>query len=627
MVNPQVVKQFLLIAVLVLSLRLPFVNQAIQGDDLYYLYGAEHAQIEPLHPTHTRYFFMGDLVDMRGQPHPPLNTWILGALLAVFGDVREVPFHVAYTVFSLIAAGAMLSLARRFSSKPLLATMVFCAVPAFVINGNSFEADFPFLAFWMGAVALFVFAVDHHSEAALAGSAVAAGLASLGAYQAIFLTPILALYLWQRGRDWRIAWLATLAAPTVLAAWQISERIANGALPASVLAGYMSTYDLESAKRKMRAVVALVVNLGWIASPLLALVAMRRSRLWQWALAIVAALGAAFHDPNPLFWLSIGCGVWLLCWCFGRGFLGWWVLVFFVCAVTVFFVGSARYLLPIAAPICILIAEAVPTRLAAAGFGLQLALSLGLAIVNYQHWNGYREFAANLARHTGARRVWINADWGFRWYLEDHGGLPLPKNQTIQSGEIVVTSRLANLPPPGVPLAPFADAEISSGIPLRLMSLSGRSAYSVGANGSLPFEISAGPIDRVSAEIAIDPKLSYLVPGTPDAASQIVSGLSDDGWMGLEARVLLKVPPKPSPLEVALYLPENSPARHVRAMVNSETILDKELPNPGVFTFSAPITSTAKSVIVALVVDKTFSVPGDARTLGLVVKGIGFRND
>jgi hypothetical protein len=62
-------------------------------------------------------------------------------------------------------------------------------------------------------------------------------------------------------------------------------------------------------------------------------------------------------------------------------------------------------------------------------------------------------------------------------------------------------------------------------------------------------------------------------------------------------------------------------------MVNSETILDKELPNPGVFTFSAPITSSAKSVIVALVVDKTFSVPGDARTLGLVVKGIGFRND
>jgi len=46
-----VVKQTLLVIVLVLALRLPFLHQAIQGDDVYYLYGAEHAQIEPLHPT------------------------------------------------------------------------------------------------------------------------------------------------------------------------------------------------------------------------------------------------------------------------------------------------------------------------------------------------------------------------------------------------------------------------------------------------------------------------------------------------------------------------------------------------------------------------------------------------
>ena len=29
-------------------LRVPFLHQAIQGDDVYYLYGAEHAQIDPL---------------------------------------------------------------------------------------------------------------------------------------------------------------------------------------------------------------------------------------------------------------------------------------------------------------------------------------------------------------------------------------------------------------------------------------------------------------------------------------------------------------------------------------------------------------------------------------------------
>ncbi len=39
-------KLFLALAI-VLLLRVPFLNQAIQGDDVYYLYGAEHTQIEP----------------------------------------------------------------------------------------------------------------------------------------------------------------------------------------------------------------------------------------------------------------------------------------------------------------------------------------------------------------------------------------------------------------------------------------------------------------------------------------------------------------------------------------------------------------------------------------------------
>src|SRR5580700_6125783 len=140
---------WLIVVLLVFVLRLPFLHQAIQGDDPYYLYGAEHAQIDPLHPHSTRYLFQGDLVDMRGLPHPPLNAWILAALLAALGTVREAPFHFLYILWSLIAALAMWSLARRFCDQPLIATLLFLAVPAFVVNGNSLEADLPFLAMWM----------------------------------------------------------------------------------------------------------------------------------------------------------------------------------------------------------------------------------------------------------------------------------------------------------------------------------------------------------------------------------------------------------------------------------------------------------------------------------------------
>src|SRR5438477_12817556 len=94
--------KLLLIAAIVLALRLPFLNQAIQGDDVYYLAEAQHAQIEPLHPKHVQYAFIGRMVDMRGQPHPPLNAWYLALLLATFKDVSEIPFHAAYILFSLI---------------------------------------------------------------------------------------------------------------------------------------------------------------------------------------------------------------------------------------------------------------------------------------------------------------------------------------------------------------------------------------------------------------------------------------------------------------------------------------------------------------------------------------------
>src|SRR3954447_24125403 len=163
---------------LVLLIRLPFLNQAIQGDDHIYLTEAEHALIDPLHPSDVKYVFLGDDVDLRGHSHPPGNAWPLAGLLLLFGDVKEVPFHAAYILFSIIAVWAMWSLACRFSERPLWATLLFIAVPAFVIYGGSLEADLPFLAFWMASFALF-----------LAGrfllAAVAMAAATMMAYQAL----------------------------------------------------------------------------------------------------------------------------------------------------------------------------------------------------------------------------------------------------------------------------------------------------------------------------------------------------------------------------------------------------------------------------------------------------------
>src|ERR1039457_6431405 len=204
----------LLILALVMLLRVPFLNQAIQGDDPVYLAEASHALVDPLHPDNSTYVFRGVAVDQRGLSHPPMDAWILAVLLAVSGDVKEVPFHAAYILFSLMAAWAMWWLARRFSPQPLWAALLFLAVPAFVVNGNSLETDLPFLAFWMAAIALFC-------AGKLVPAALAMTLAALTAYQAAYLTPILAVYVWLFHRRSVARWLTLCTEPAAIAAWQL----------------------------------------------------------------------------------------------------------------------------------------------------------------------------------------------------------------------------------------------------------------------------------------------------------------------------------------------------------------------------------------------------------------------
>ena len=627
-------KQLLLIFLLVLCLRLPFLNQALQGDDVNYLYGAEHAQIDPLHPNHARYAFLGQMVDMRGHPHPPLNAWVLAALIALLHDVREVPFHTAYIAFSLIAAAGALSLARRFATHALAATVLFLVTPAFVINGTSLESDLPFVAFWLASIALYVEAVERKSAALLCGSAVAQMLAALAAYQAVVLLPILLLY----GRKWRPAWIGALVAPAVLGLWQLYERSTTGQLPASVLAGYMQTYGLQVFSQKLKNAGALTAHLGWTLFPLMALAGfwkIGRTARVVWCVLTIAGI---FVDLNPLFWASASVGLLVLLWCIEnyRDFLAAWILIFFGAALIIFFAGSARYLLPLVLPVVILASRGVPERWLYAAAACELILSVSLASVNYQHWDGYRQFARSLAAQTEWKRTWINGEWGVRFYLEEQGALPLMREQALHPGEVIAGSTLAYPVPftvPGGILAPMQERTITSSIPFRLAALNSRSAYSTAGLGLRPFDISTGPIDRVRAElvIAAQPERELLPMNAPDAARHIVSGVYDleDGktrWMSGAAVLLLKSPAQAEPVEVQFYIPPTAPARQVRVSVDGKQIAEQAYEGPGSYTLTTdPLMPAGPSATITITVDKTFSVPGDHRVLGMILIEAGFK--
>ncbi len=465
---------------------------------------------------------------------------------------------------------------------------------------------------WIAAVALFVKSADEGFS--IWPATLFAALAGLAAYQAILLTPILFVYAMRKRRA-ALA-IPILAAPFALAAWQLFEYFSSGVLPAAMLAGYMKTYSLQAPPSKFRSAAALLVHAGWIVSPLI--VFFLRGPKWRWVAAALAGAAAGAYDVNPLFWISIAAGVFLLT--SSRDFIGTWIVIFFAGAALVFFAGSARYLLPIAAPVAILAVRSAPRPILYTGFALQLALSLGLAIVNYQHWDAYRRFAEQL--HAPGR-TWVNAEWGLRFYLESNGALPMPKDQVLQPGDTIVSSSLALPLPVNAPLAPISRVEIRPSIPLRIISLDGRSAYSTaGGRELLPFEISTAPIDRVRADIVTE-RNPQLTSVTPKDSEQIVSGLSPDGWTAAEATVILKRPLEGGTVRAQIYISEKTVARRIAMLADGKQIAEKTFPGPGVYSLEAQL-AAGPPVTITLAVDRTFSVPGDQRRLGVIVTKIGF---
>lgn len=589
-------KYAILIAAIIL-IRLPFLNQAVTGDDNYYMAAAEHAQIDPLHPNHTTYVFTGKDVDFRGYPHPPLNAWALAALLAIFGDVKEIPFHAAYLAFSILAVTAMWALAKRFSPNPFWATALFISVPAFVINGNSFESDVPLVAFLLAGVATFITAVDKRSPLWLALSFISLGLSSLVAIQAVFIVPILLLY----GRAWRPAWLAALSPAIVLSAWQIFEYFSIGQFPILWTTSYALEYGLERIKSKLTNIACLTVHFFFIVFPPLILIAIYKLRR------------EPRRDKDTTFLLT-------------------WIAIFFLGAAVLFTDGSARYLLPIAAPVALLVSR-LPVRYLQLATAAQLILSLGLATANYLQWSGYRDFVRSLSKETKSRRTWANAEWGLRWYLEADGARPIHRDQPIPAGDMIVTSELAypvSYHRGGSATAPIATRDITSNIPLRLIALDSHSGYSTATKGFFPFGISTGPIDRVRADILItkQPTREYLPMDAPEADDQIVSGIYNrEGanvwrWTAGTLTVALKPPPQPKPIHIDLVIPGASPVRTIKVLADGQLLFEHTYDKPGPYLIDTPPTQSHN---ITLQFDKPFQVPGDNRELAIILSAIGYK--
>jgi hypothetical protein len=148
-----------------------------------------------------------------------------------------------------------------------------------------------------------------------------------------------------------------------------------------------------------------------------------------------------------------------------------------------------------------------------------------------------------------------------------------------------------------------------------------------------PFDVSLAPMDRVSAELMIErkPTLTDLPMNAPEAEQQIISGVYqlESGqwrWMSRSATILLKPPAQPTRVTLRFTIPDASPARVITIALNDHPVASQTYSSPGAYSLSgSPAKPAGDSAKITVTVDKSFSVPGDSRQLGIILTEVGFR--
>src|SRR4029079_3779684 len=113
----------------------------------------------------------------------------------------------------------------------------------------------------------------------------------------------------------------------------------TAAVPAAVLSGYFTQYGFQALHAKLRSALGLSIHACWLVFPLL----------------LPGAAILAWRDRRDRRVI----------------FLAGWIGRFFARAVPVFFAGSARYLLPMAAPVALLVSS-LRKRWLALGFEVSM---------------------------------------------------------------------------------------------------------------------------------------------------------------------------------------------------------------------------------------------------------------
>jgi 4-amino-4-deoxy-L-arabinose transferase-like glycosyltransferase len=453
----------------------PFLDKAFTLDDTYFLLGARHVLVDPLHPT--AFDIVWSDVPVRTTliaPNGPVMAWLLVPSALAGGS--ETLAHLVQLAAMAVALVATVSLALRLDLSPAWAAasgLLLATTPAVLGMAGTAMPDVPAMAIGVsGLERLVAWSRERRLHQAVLAAALL-GLAPLARSHLVLLLGVGALFLagddldvaaWRRIR-WT-GWLPLAAAPALTAAVAMLTRDPAGSpvdLP-------RTAWLIGAARHMVPNLVAFLTH--WtvvlpLALPWAFLAWRRLPRRW-WAFLPAAALSAFLLWRAGERGLGLtraalaGLGAATLADVLADAWsrrdakqlaLGAWLLV--ALPVTFYIHLPSKYLVASAPAVAILVARALsdrrasPARSRAPGLVLAstaaLGLALGVAILLADAaFAGFaRRAAAELIapRVSAGNRVWFAGHWGFQWYAEKAGGRPLTLTPPYPvRGDLVVTS-------------------------------------------------------------------------------------------------------------------------------------------------------------------------------------------
>jgi 4-amino-4-deoxy-L-arabinose transferase-like glycosyltransferase len=579
------------IAIVVLTVAacaIPFLNQPFHMDDNFYMDMARNAQVNPFFPNDTPYMYQEIFFpDMGSHSHPPLQTYFLATVMHFFGEGagKEWIYHLFALFYPILAVLSFYFVAALFVGRPLWPAIVLACSPLFMVMEHTLMTDIPMLAFWLAAIASFLWAVRRENTGLYAMSALFQVAAVFTSYQSLALTPLLGFYQLRRGRR-RRNWMWLMIAPAAVTIWftvncfhyrrllwggtlnfiQSRNPLAPHVLGIKLLSvfeyqGWLIVFPffifyLLARNLKGRALILVLLAALCLAQFTIAGYRLVDKSIFVFGLAagffVTLEMGKIAGDSILKRQSRLGLEKievqFIALWYFG-------VLLYCLFFLTE---GSARYILPLVPPflICFFrileISEVTEYRsplrilnsamLASGSLVVSLVCGLVLSHADQEFARIYPRAAKQFSGIADAMKSYCVGEWGFRYYFGRIGAKPLPADESlVRGGSFIAVPKLAL--PHEIPAdlrsmtMQVQTLAFKPDTPLRIFDWQTPAGFYSSGWGLIPFSFSRGALEEIEVM-----QVNFMVERLPWAEIETDSTIKPwPGHLNLQSKTHLAV--------------------------------------------------------------------------------------